>query len=70
MRVVIADDSALLREGLSRLMAESGVEVCATVGDAAALAEAVARAPSPTWPSSTSGCRPPSPTREPPRPSS
>ena len=31
MRVVIADDSALLREGLARLLVESGVEVCATV---------------------------------------
>jgi DNA-binding NarL/FixJ family response regulator len=41
VRVVIADDSALLREGLSRLMQEAGVEVCAVVGDAAGLAEAV-----------------------------
>jgi DNA-binding NarL/FixJ family response regulator len=41
VRVVIADDSALLREGLSRLLAESGVEVCATVDDAASLIEAV-----------------------------
>jgi len=41
VRVVIADDSALLREGLSRLMVEAGVEVCAAVGDAPALAEAV-----------------------------
>jgi DNA-binding NarL/FixJ family response regulator len=41
MRVVIADDSALLREGLARLLVESGVEVCATVADAAALADAV-----------------------------
>ena len=41
MRVVIADDSALLREGLSRLMVEAGVEVCAVVGDASALSEAV-----------------------------
>ncbi|MGI8992981.1 MAG: LuxR C-terminal-related transcriptional regulator [Nocardioidaceae bacterium] len=41
MRVVIAEDSALLREGLARLMAEAGVEVCAAVGDAVALAEAV-----------------------------
>jgi DNA-binding NarL/FixJ family response regulator len=41
VRVVIADDSALLREGLSRLLVESGVEVCATVGDAAALIDAV-----------------------------
>ena len=41
MRVVIADDSALLREGLSRLLTESGVEVCATLADAAGLAAAV-----------------------------
>ena len=41
MRVVIADDSALLREGLSRLLTESGVDVCATVADASGLAEAV-----------------------------
>ena len=34
MRVVIADDSALLREGLARLLVESGVEVCATAADA------------------------------------
>jgi len=36
---VIADDSALLREGLARLLAETGVEVTATVGDADALEE-------------------------------
>jgi DNA-binding NarL/FixJ family response regulator len=42
VRVVIADDSALLREGLSRLMGEAGVEVCAVVADTAGLAEAVA----------------------------
>jgi DNA-binding NarL/FixJ family response regulator len=41
VRVVIADDSALLREGLSRLLIESGVDVCATVGDGADLIEAV-----------------------------
>ena len=41
MRVVIADDSALLREGLARLLAESGVEVCASVPDVSALVEAV-----------------------------
>ncbi|WP_442914355.1 response regulator [Kribbella sp. NBC_00709] len=43
MRVVIADDSALLREGLARLLAESGVEVCETVADATGLVEAVDR---------------------------
>ena len=37
MRVVIADDSALLREGLARLLAESGIEVSATVEDATSL---------------------------------
>jgi DNA-binding NarL/FixJ family response regulator len=41
VRVVIADDSALLREGLARLLVEAGVEVCAKVADATALAAAV-----------------------------
>lgn len=39
MRVVIADDSVLLREGLARLLAESGHEIVATVGDGDALLE-------------------------------
>ena len=43
MRVVIADDSALWRAGLARLLEEAGVEVVALVGDAAALEEAVER---------------------------
>jgi DNA-binding NarL/FixJ family response regulator len=34
LRVVIADDSVLLREGLSRLLQESGFEVAAQAGDA------------------------------------
>lgn len=42
MRVVIADDSALVREGLARLLAEAGYDVVAKVGDADALLEAVA----------------------------
>lgn len=37
MRVVIADDSALLRQGLARLLTDSGCEVVATVGDSASL---------------------------------
>lgn len=41
MRVVIADDSSLWREGLARLLTEAGVEVAAMVGDAEALADAV-----------------------------
>ena len=43
MRVVIADDSALLREGLARLLHESGVEVCETASDASELVAAVDR---------------------------
>ncbi len=43
LRVVIADDSVLFREGLARLLSDEGVEVAAEVGDAAALAESVAR---------------------------
>ncbi|KAK1178872.1 response regulator [Streptomyces sp. NPDC059679] len=41
MRVILADDSTLLREGLVRLLAEEGHEVVAAVGDGAALVEAV-----------------------------
>jgi DNA-binding NarL/FixJ family response regulator len=42
MRVVIADDSALWREGLARLLVEAGVETCALVGDADSLEQSVA----------------------------
>ncbi|MEW2444953.1 response regulator transcription factor [Micromonospora marina] len=41
MRVVIADDAVLLREGLVRLLTEYGHEVVAAVGDGDALVEAV-----------------------------
>src|SRR4051794_7290953 len=34
MRVVIADDSVLLREGLARLLSEHGLDVVAQAGDA------------------------------------
>lgn len=37
MRVVIADDSMLLREGLARLLSESGVEVVGLAGDSEGL---------------------------------
>ncbi|WP_123560875.1 response regulator transcription factor [Kitasatospora cineracea] len=43
MRVVVADDAVLLREGLVRLLAEEGHEVLAAVGDGPALVEAVLR---------------------------
>src|SRR6185503_6612783 len=41
MRVVIADDAVLLREGLVRLLEENGHDVVAVVGDGPALVEAV-----------------------------
>jgi DNA-binding NarL/FixJ family response regulator len=37
VRVVVADDAALLREGLSRLLTEAGFEVAGTAGDAEGL---------------------------------
>lgn len=43
MRVVIAEDSVLLREGLARLMEIGGIEVIDTVGDAEALLRSVER---------------------------
>ncbi len=43
MRVTIAEDSALLREGLVRLLADEGHDVLAAVGDARALLGAVER---------------------------
>jgi DNA-binding NarL/FixJ family response regulator len=43
MRIVIAEDLAILREGLAQLLAERGHEVCAAVGDGPALLDAVAR---------------------------
>src|SRR5262245_18451418 len=41
MRVVIAEDSTLVREGLTRLLAETGIEVAAAVGDAESFLRAV-----------------------------
>jgi DNA-binding NarL/FixJ family response regulator len=43
MRVVIAEDAALFREGLARLIGDRGHQVVAAVGDADALLEAVDR---------------------------
>jgi DNA-binding NarL/FixJ family response regulator len=42
MRVVIAEDNALLREGLELLLSHNGFEVADTVGNAPALLEALA----------------------------
>jgi DNA-binding NarL/FixJ family response regulator len=41
MRVVIADDAPLIREGVARLLAENGVEVIDQLGDADALLRSV-----------------------------
>ncbi len=43
MRVVIADDAVLLREGLIRLVEENGHTVVAAVGDGPSLVEAITR---------------------------
>ena len=42
LRIVIADDAVLLREGLVRLLTEAGHDVLAAVGDGPALVQAVA----------------------------
>jgi DNA-binding NarL/FixJ family response regulator len=42
MRIVIAEDSAVVRAGLAEILADRGHEVAAAVGDADALHEAVA----------------------------
>jgi len=41
LRIVVADDAVLLREGLVRLLAEDGHQVVAAVGDGPGLIEAV-----------------------------
>ena len=43
MRIVIAEDSVLLRAGLTRILADAGEDVVATVGDAEELLTAVRR---------------------------
>ena len=43
MRIVIAEDSVLLRAGLTRILADAGEEVVATVGDAPSLITVVER---------------------------
>lgn len=41
MRIIIADDSVLLREGLARLLTEAGLEVVGLAGDSEGLFEGV-----------------------------
>ncbi len=43
MRVIVADDEVLLREGLARLLAEAGFEVAGKAGDATELLDLVER---------------------------
>ena len=42
LRVVIAEDAVLLREGLRRVLTDAGLEVAGTAGDAAQLLQLVA----------------------------
>jgi DNA-binding NarL/FixJ family response regulator len=41
VRVILADDAAVIRQGLARLLADHGVDIVAQVGDAEALVAAV-----------------------------
>jgi len=41
MRAVIADDSVLMREGITRILAEGGIDVVAGVGDVPSLLDAI-----------------------------
>ena len=62
MRVVIAEDAALLQAGLTWMLTDHGHEVCAAVGDGPSVLAAVASTGR-TRRSSTSGCRPRTPTK-------
>ena len=62
MRIVIAEDSVLLRAGLTRILVEAGEEVVATVGAADELDGCGRTAPTRSRASSTCGCRRPIPT--------
>ncbi|GAA3746280.1 DNA-binding NarL/FixJ family response regulator [Spinactinospora alkalitolerans] len=42
MRVIIAEDSVLLRSGMAKLLQDEGIEIVAQVGDADGLLEAIA----------------------------
>jgi DNA-binding NarL/FixJ family response regulator len=43
VRVILADDAVVIRQGLAHLLTAAGVEVVAEAGDAASLVELVAR---------------------------
>ena len=64
MRAVIAEDLALLRDGLVRLLEAHGVEVVDAVERRAVGLPARCSSTARMWPSSTCGCRRRSPTRD------
>ena len=63
MRIVIADDEMLMREGLARLLGDAGFDVVGRASDGPELLRAV-RLTSPTSRSSTSRCRRPTPRKD------
>ena len=63
VRVVIADDSLLIRDGLASLLRESGIDVVAQTDSVDGLLREDRRVTGPTWRSSTSGCRRRTPTK-------
>ena len=58
MRIVIAEDAAVIRAGLAEILADRGHEVAAAVGNAEDLLNCDRRAPARTPPWWTCGCRP------------
>ena len=58
MRVILADDAVLLREGLARILTDSGFEVVGQAGDAPSLVDLVRQRGRRTWSWWTCGCRP------------
>ena len=62
MRIVIADDTMLIREGTARLLEDAGFEIVGKADDAPKLLRAVAL-DHPDVAMSTSRCRPPTPTK-------
>ncbi len=58
MRVILADDAILVRQGVARLLEDAGFEVVAQMADATELLSSVDTSGL-TSSSSTSACRPP-----------
>ena len=60
---MIAEDAAIMRDGLTQTLTRRGHDVVAAVADAALTPAGGARRTCPTWPSSTCGCPPAIPMR-------